>query len=831
MLIDRFFHTSGRISSLLALFFFLGIASSQAQPTGRPPAADGVLSGSVRDSDSGEPIATATIAVWSQRDSSLVTGAVSDLDGNFAIEQIRAGEYYVNVSFVGYESAVAHDVTISREKPRVSLGAIQLAPDLQQMEGVEVVAEREAVTFEIDRTVYNTKDQITSSGGSASDVLQNIPSVEVDIDGNVSLRGNQNVVVYINGKPSPVRGDFLASYLQQIPAGTIEKVEVIPNPSAKFDPDGMAGIINLVMKQDTDLGTSGGLTFGIGTGDSYNASGNLNFQKGKLSLFSNYGFRFEDRLSEGYNFRENRYLDPLTYLEQNEDGSRERLSNMINLNADYALNKKDILSASAQMGVRGGDNDGLNTFAQLGSGSELTGLYDRGTASSSQSFNMDYKLGFKRTIETSKHELSADLRFSRSTEDEEDLFTQQLRTLDGAAANATPELQSNVFDNLENELTGQLDYVRPLGAGKLEAGYKGTLQILDNTLFSETFDYGAGAYRPDVDINNDFTFDQQVHAAYGTVSGSVGKLDLQGGVRLEQVLTTFDLSTTAERFDNDYFSVYPSAFASYKLSDTRAVRLSYSKRVQRPRTRMLNPFANYSDPLNLFVGNPSLKPEYVHAYELALQQFSNIGSLSLAPYYRKTINQMERFKTLDPRTGISTTTFENFDSSESWGAETIGSLRLGQKLNGFASFNLYKVVTNGSNLDTDLGNSAISWSTRLNATWQVRPGLDIQASYFYRAPTDVAQGRISAFSRADLSVRQKFMGDKASLTLRVSDPFDQMGFKFIVDDNTFYQLGERKWQSRNAYLTFTYNFGRQPQRRDRNQNDGGGEMGGDMGIN
>ncbi|MEZ4701512.1 MAG: TonB-dependent receptor [Rhodothermales bacterium] len=640
-------------------------------------------------------------------------------------------------------------------------------------------------------------------------------------------------MVYINGKPSPVRGDFLASYLQQIPSGMVEKVEVIPNPSAKFDPDGMAGIINLVMKQDSDLGTSGGLTLGIGTSDSYNASGNLNFQKGKLSLFTNYGFRYDDRLNTGYNFRENRYLDPLTYLEQNEDGSRKNLSNMVNVNADYAFNKKDVLSASAQMSLRNGDGDGVNTYAQLGTNSELTGLYDRLSGSANDGFNMDYKLSFKRTIETSKHEFSADLRYNRSNGSNDDLFTQQLRNLDGTSANATPDLQRNNQDNLENEYTAQVDYVRPLGAGRLETGYKGTLQQLDNGFYSEQFDYGMGAYLPDLNLNNEFIYNEQVHAAYGILSGSVGKLDLQGGVRLEQALTTFDLTTTSESFDNNYFSVFPSAFASYKFSDTRAIRLSYSKRIQRPRTRMLNPFTNYNDPLNLFVGNPYLKPEYVHAYELSLQQFSNKGSLSLAPYYRKTINQMERFKTIDPATGISTTTFENFDSSESWGSEIIGSLRLGQKLNGFASFNLYKVVTNGSNVDTDLSNSAISWSSRFNATWQVRPGLDLQASYFYRAPTDMAQGRISAFSRADISIRQKFMNDKASLTLRVSDPFDQMGFKFIVDDNTFYQLGERKWQSRNAYLAFTYNFGRQPQRRnrDRNDNAGGGDMGGDVGIN
>ncbi len=821
---------------LLLIAVFVTDAYAQGRPGGgmqgrfqQTPA--GEISGTVVDAATSDPIATATIAIWNAADSTLATGAVSDDDGTFQIESLRPGSYYVKISFVGYATQTIDDVTLTRETPKVTLDTVRMDTDTALMAEVQVTAEREDIEFAIDRTVYNTKNQIASVGGSATDVLQNIPSVEVDVDGKVSLRGNQNVAIYLNGKPAPIRGDFLATFLQQIPSSSIERVEVIPNPSAKYDPDGMAGILNIVLKKDADLGLSGALTLGLGTQDKYNASGSVTYQKGKLTLFTNYGFRYEDRGSEGYNFRENRFLDPLSFVEQDNDGLRNSLSNLVNASADYALSDKNTLSASALVSLRDGESEDLNAYALLGTSQDPTGRYDRLTNNESDDFSMDYSLSFKRAIDPGKHELTAEVRFDRSSGDRYDTFNQQVLTLAGAPADATPDLQTNELDTREDDWTAQVDYTRPLGKLKIETGYKGVLRQIDNDFFSASFDYGQNTFMPDVNLNNTFTYDDQVHAGYGIASGNLGKFELQGGVRLEQALTTFDLTTTNETFENNYFSVFPSAFVSYKLTPQRQVKVSYSKRIQRPRTRMLNPFTTFRDPLNLFVGNPSLKPEYIHAVELAFQQFTRKGSLSITPYFRRTIDKMQRFKTVDAN-GISTLTFRNFDNSDSYGAEVVGTLRLGKKLSGFASFNAYRVVTDGSSVDTDLANDAVSWSTRMNATLNVRQGLDVQFFYFYRAPIDVAQGRISSFSVANLAVKQSLLNDKASLSLRLSDPLNRMGFRFEVDDDTFYQLGERKWESRIAYLTFTYNFGKQPRqsrRGNRPQEDRGGFD--DVGIN
>ncbi|GIV57634.1 MAG: hypothetical protein KatS3mg042_0547 [Rhodothermaceae bacterium] len=316
----------------------------------------GQVEGTVRDAETGRPITTATVAVWSLPDSSLVTGAVTDDDGRFAIDRLRPGRYYVKVTFVGYKPYVSEALALTRQAPRADLGDIRLVPDTAQLEGVEVTAEREAVTFAIDRTVYNVKDQPVSLGGSATDVLQNVPSVEVDGEGKVSLRGNQNVAILINGKPAPVRGDFLPAFLQQIPSSMIERVEVIPNPSAKYDPDGMAGIVNIVLRQDAELGLGGGISLSAATGDKYNASGNLTYQKGRLTLAGSYGYRNDRRENGGYNFRENRYSTPLTLLEQNSDGLRKNTSHLVNLSADYGLSDRNTLSASAMLSTGDGRN-------------------------------------------------------------------------------------------------------------------------------------------------------------------------------------------------------------------------------------------------------------------------------------------------------------------------------------------------------------------------------------------------------------------------------------------------------------------------------------------
>jgi outer membrane receptor protein involved in Fe transport len=806
------------------------VATSGPSVTESIEAIKGKISGTILDQESGSALFSATIGVRLAQDSTLVTGAISDAGGQFLIERLPIGRYFAVVSFVGYQPYQAPIFSISEANLIVDLGTVFLAFDSSEMAGVEVTAERAEVAFEIDRTVYNTKNQISSAGGSATDVLQNIPSVEVDIDGNVSLRGNQNISVLINGKPSPLKGAFLTSFLQQLPASSIDRVEVIPNPSAKYDPDGQAGALNIVLKKEAEMGSSGGVTLGGGSDGSFNASGSYNIQKGALKLFSTYGFRSDDRNSDGFNLTENRYLDPRTFVEQENVGLRTGTSHLFSLSSDYSLSDKTELSGSALVSNRRGDNESTNAYAQLNALRDLTERTTRQSSAYSDGYSMDFSTSFRRIVDSSKNETTGELRFNRSNGGNTDDLSEQLLSLDGASALDLIEQTINELDNREVEFSGQTDWIRTLGSLKVEAGAKGTTRSMDNRFDASFFDEPMGGFTQDVGLTNRFDYTENVVAGYGILSSKLGKMELQAGLRAEQANTTFDLRTTNESFDNSYFSLFPSAFVNYNLAQTKQLKVSYSKRVSRPRTSQLNPFTTFSDPLNLRIGNPMLNPEYIHAFELAYQQFTQSGSISVTPYYRRTVNQIERFKTLDTATGVSTLTFRNFDKSESFGAEVIGSLRLGQKISGFASFNAYRIVTDGASVDADLANDAISWSSRASASWKVTDNTDVQLFYFYRAPIDVAQGKISSFSVSNISIRQKVLKGKGSLTLKMNDPLDKMGFQYELDQESFYQLGNRKWESRSAGLTFQYNFGKPPKRAPNRSNQQGGSGFEDVGI-
>ena len=807
--------------------------SSTSQPVviaSRSSRMVGQLSGIILEKDSGSALFSATVSVRAVADSGLVTGAISDFVGRFVIERLPIGRYFAVVSYVGFQSYVTPIFSITEANRTVDLGVVSLAFDAAELEGVEIIGERADVAFEIDRTVYNTKNQLSSAGGSATDVLQNIPSVEVDVDGNVSLRGNQNISILINGKPSPLSGSFLTAFLQQLPASSIDRVEVIPNPSAKYDPDGQAGALNIVLKKEAELGSSGGITLGGGSDGGYNASASYNVQRGDLKLFSTYGFRSDDRNSNGFNFRENRFLDPLSFVEQDNLGLRTGTSNLFSLSADYSLTDKTELSGSALISQNQSENASTNAYAQLNSLRDITSRSSRQSMVDFGGFSMDFSTSFRRVVDAFKNETTGEVRFNRSNGGNTDDLTERLMSLDGASALNLIEQTINELDNRETEIEAKTDWIRTLGSFKVEAGAKGSFRNMDNRFDASFFDLNTGDVTDNLGRSNQFDYAENVFAGYGIASSKFGKFEVQAGLRVEQALTAFDLKTTNESYDNSYFSLFPSAFLNYNLAQTKQVKLSYSKRVSRPRTSQLNPFTTYTDPLNLQVGNPLLNPEYIHAIELAYQQFTNSGSISVAPYYRRTVNQIERFKTLDNATGISTLTFRNFDKSESYGAELIGSMRFGKKLSGFASFNAYRIVTDGGSVDADLANDAISWSSRASASWKVTDKTDVQLFYFYRAPIDVAQGKISSFSVSNISVRQKVLKDKGSVTLRINDPLDKMGFQFELDQASFYQLGNRKWESRSASITFQYNFGKPPKRSQNRSNQEGGSGFEDVGI-
>lgn len=833
-----------KVKFLLIVLFSLGVsqmalAQSPAGRSGGAPqgaaTSQGQVTGAVVEADADEPIATATVALWRAADSTLATGAITQDDGRFVLDGLRGGSYYARISFVGFETQTISGITLDGVARQVDLGVIRLAFDTQQLDEVEVTAARAFMEVGIDRTVYNTRDQLVSLGGNAVDVLQNIPSVEVDVDGKVSLRGNQNVAILLDGKPAPMTGEALTSFLQGLPSDAVERVEVIPNPSAKYEPDGMAGILNIVLKQDRDLGLSGGVSVSASTNDNYNASTNLNYGKGRVNLSASYGFRLGTRDGEGWLYRENRFLDPLTALDQNSFDERGMASHNLNTSLDYRLSRHNTLSLSALLSRRGSDNEGLIAYSELDAAGLATGRSNRLTEGDGSNLNTDYRLSFRRVLDPSKHELTTELRYQSSWGDDFDRFTETAFSTPDETDGAVVERQTNTQDSRNEGVSLQVDYTRPLGEGaKLEAGYKGELQQIHNDFYSETLDAETSAFVADVHLNNAFGYDQQIHAAYGIVGAELGRFGVQTGVRLEQALTDFTLETTDEAFENNYFSVFPSAFVTYKPSETQTFKLSYSKRVNRPRTggffNQLNPFSSNADPYFRRVGNPYLKPEYVHAFEVGFTQFTEAATLTVSPYFRRTVDVIRFIETIDDA-GVTTLTFQNLDTSDSWGAEFIGTLQLGRRLTAYASFNLYKVVTDGSNVDSDLSNNAIGYSSRANATLNVRPGLDLQLSYFYSSPLDIENGRIAARQMTDLALRQKLLGDKASLSLRASDVFGTMGFHLWREDARFAQEVDRAFNAQQIGLSFSYNFGRPARnnRRDRREQ-GDGPMPDDVQV-
>jgi outer membrane receptor protein involved in Fe transport len=428
--------------------------------------------------------------------------------------------------------------------------------------------------------------------------------------------------------------------------------------------------------------------------------------------------------------------------------------------------------------------------------------------------SLDAALTYKRTTAKPGDGLSAEVRVNRGHDhDDVRLGDQALATATGGAAGAAGG-ETNVTEEREGTGYLQADYTRTLAARtKLETGYKGTLRQLDNTFDLATSADGGATFAPNLGQSNAFGYDEQVHAVYGVLSQGLGKFDLQGGLRAERVNTRFDLATTGQRFANDYNSLYPSAVAAYNVDPSRQVKLSYSKRVSRPDTRQLNPFGWREDALNRFQGNPALLPEYTNAFELGFQQTFPKGSLQVTPFARHTVNAIRFIRTLDDA-GVFTTSFANVATSESYGADVNGSLRLG-RLSGFGGFSAYQQVTDGSNLSSDVSNRAFGWSARGNATLKVTPSLDLQGFVMYRAPMNAEQGRRSAMTMTNLALRQKLRGDAASVTVRVADPFNTMGMGFVTSDGTFLQTSQRKFGARGLFLSFNYAFGQQPRLRQR----------------
>jgi outer membrane receptor protein involved in Fe transport len=750
------------------------------------------------DSKTNKPIEYVTVSLIKTTDSAIVNGTTTTKKGEIKLENIAFGAYKLKATFIGYKALTTPAFYITPKELINDLGAYKLDPNTKNLKTIEVVGERNDFNNQLDKKTYTVGKNITNIGGSATDILQNIPSVNVDIDGKVSLRGSENVTVLIDGKPSTLTGANRQAILQQLPANAISEVEIITNPSAKYDADGMAGIINIKTKKDKLKGFNANTQVTTGTNDKYSFNIGLNNRTTKYNLFGNYSFRHERRYNFGNSEQFNRF-DTIKYsFKSNNDGYNLNDFHTGRAGIEYYLNNHNTVGLST--GISSNISSKTETFYYnyFDSVGSFTQYFNRNNFSTDNNLTLDASLDYKRTTPKNKSELSASATVSSNIKNANEAYKTNFDIIAS---------QRNTNSSNFTNFIAQVDYIYPLKNGKFETGAKNTNRVIDNNQQGFRYNFGNSEYWQDSLISNHFIYNENITAAYAIYTGKKQKFDYQLGLRSELTNIDGNSKTTATTFNNNYFNFFPSGFVKYALSKTQDLQIGYSRRVNRPGFESLNPFIDFSDSLNLRQGNPKIKPEYIHSLELNYLTQINKLNLSATLYYRYTDNMIARYRSVNPATGQSLMTYFNFNSSENTGVEAIIRYSFVKLGNLMLSGNWYRNVINGSNVLSDLQSDITTWNVRFTYNLPLPKAFYLQANGMYMAPMKFGQATISGMNGADIGLRKDFMKSKMQLGLNLSDVFNIRQFNMVIEGSNFNSEAMRKRESRILTFSLTYRFG------------------------
>ncbi len=805
---------------LLSLFSFVGFS----QPSPNTPASlpkSGVVVGKIIENGSKVPLEYANVAVYSASDSSLAGGGIADAKGFFNVPNLAPGVYYLDAKFIGYESTVKKDIKIGRDQFKVDLGVVELFPASANLNEVKVVAQDRAIAYEIDKKIVDPSQFPTAANGTAVDVLSNTPSVSVDIEGNVSLRGSSNFTVLIDGRPTPFSA---ADALEQIPASTIRNIEIITNPSAKFDPDGNSGIININTKKSKVTGISGIVNANADSYGSLSGDFLVNFKTGKFNFFV--GGNKADRKGMGQSNRLN-----ITYgadtVTTNASGENENGHNSWSTKAgvDYYINDKNTLSLAANLNGRSRLNSGINDFMESStSGYTLNTLTNSEGEGSSE--NVAFNLDYKRTFERAGQELTAMLYYSTGTDDELSYFEQFLS--DTLLYNG----QKNWEYGDEGQTRFKLDYVHPISAKmKIEAGYQALLK--NEFGWNDVHWYTvADDYEPlkSSQYYTDSDFKQNIQALYATWSNSGNKFGYQLGLRTEYTNRLITYSGSTDEYKIDKWDFFPTVHLSFNISEKQQLTTSYTRRIQRPRGHFLEPFKTYTDAYNIRQGNPGIENEYVDSYEMGYQLQLDKGFISTEVYHRQINNKIEQIRSVYSET-VMLQTFDNIGTDYSTGAELMLNYRPVKWWSFNLMGNIYRYQILGKLYGKDIDQLSTNWNSRLSNTFNITKTTKLQIDAMYNSPTTSAQGRRDGFLFSNMAVRQDFFKNKLNVTLSVRDVLNTAKFGFESSGAGFYNKSSFDMKSPVFSLALSYKINnyRQKQRIPNGEN-GNVENGSDTEI-
>lgn len=754
-------------------------------------------------------------------DSVFVKGTETDLFGNFKLQNIKVGAYYLKFEFIGFEQK---NIQIENLKPNTNFRVkpvVLKKEDIQTTEDVEITATKMLIETTIDKKIYDPSQDLSAQGGTVEDILRNVPSVEVDENGNISLRGNTNVTILVDGLPSTLT----SGNLDALPANSIERVELVTNPSAKYDPDGTAGIINIVLKKQKLRGLNGSVNLNAGTGTILNGNFNFNARNEKVNFFLSYGVRHYQGFRNSYSYWDTDLGDTLLELNQLREGTDLNQNQNLRIGADFTLRKRQTFgfSVNGNLGLRERTGDQINNRFY---NTSLNDYWNRLSKDPINRKSLDFTLNYQKKFKNKEGDfkLSANQSFGNTDTEgfyEERYFNQNNNEYRDVFLQ---EINNNSENNVLTAAADLTKYYK--NKKKVELGLKYIGRYLYKTAYSETYDTITQSYEPDVNLNNQFVYDEDIFAAYAIFGQQLKKFGYQAGLRLEQALTEPQLITTNENFENNYFSFFPSANLLYKLKEEHTLTLSYSRRINRPSARTLNPFPSFSDPLNLRVGNPDLNPEYINAYELVSQRDWKKLNLTSSLYVRHTTSQIQRIKEFYDN-GTSAVTYKNLDQSYNYGLEVISVYSPFKWWKNLVSFNGYGInIQDDGSTPNLVNNQGFSWNVKLNSTftfWQNTTTFQVSTAYVARRIT--AQGWVKPRRGLDLSVQRRFFNKKLTVGARVSDVFDNQGFEYQVEQGNLVQRSEFKWQTRRFYLNLSYKFGKLEMGKERR---GGGVSGADF---
>jgi outer membrane receptor protein involved in Fe transport len=781
----------------------------------------GKITGKIQDAADKESLPYATVVLYSKKDSVVIAGTVADYEGNFTIDKIPNGEYYIEINSLGYNKKIVNDVIIKKGSKLLNIGNVVVDKAAESIEEVEIVGEKDAIEYKIDKKVINVSKKPVAAGGTVVDALENTPSVQIDAEGNVSLRGSQNFTVLVDGKPTALSGN---DALKSIPASTVENVEIITNPSVKYDPDGTAGIINIIMKKGYQTGTNGIFNASIGSRWLYTGDFNINIRKDKVNYFVGAGYNKRPNYPHTLIENHTDFGDTIRYVIQDQSRSMIQKSYNIKAGADFYLNEKNTLTLTGDYGLWA-FNIGMETDVSEWTEPALNNIFKY--TDSDLNIEVNYINGsliFDHDF-GKNHDLVTTFTYSTwngsNISDVNELDTESdFETIIGGNRYRT------IQDDLNQDIRIKTDYVKPIGeTSKIEAGLQARIFNLESSYMLEENTFMTDQWAVDPEFDNSMDFSRTIASAYFTYSGIFKGFQYQIGLRGEYTDRLLHVLTTDDEFEVDRFDYFPSVHISRQLKKGQQFQASYSRRINRPQAWNLNPFPVFSDSYYKQGGNPELLPEYTDSYELNYMKRFKIGFMAVEGFYRQTNNNFQQ--TISLEDDLVSVTTENIDKSFSFGTELSGNFRFNKWLNVYASANLYSFNLRGELLSETADIRSFNYDFVLNSTFSITKTTKFTLTGFYRAPTITAQGLRSEIYGVNVALSQNLLKNKLSLTLRARDVLQTMKFNFLAETEGLYTNFNFKMDSPIVVFSVSYKLNNYKQRRndpETETNFGGGIM-------